>query len=337
MNRALAFSAALLALPARAAAFSREDARRFSLPLNNPPVVDAGRAGHMRGDDVVLGLIVAGRARAYPWWILRGYHVVNDEVGGRRVVVAFCEACSAACAFLPRAGGELLTFHACRLRDGSFDMCDYETGGFWSPFAGRALSGPRAGLVLERLPAVLATWAQWSKEHPDGQVLLGSPEQRERPHGRGTSVGSPGLPPELRRTLGPADARLPPNELVFGAIGEDEALVRAYPLARLRDAGGVVSDRLGRLPLLLILREPYAVRAFLRRLDSSELELRVVGDRPLRLRDQNATTWDERGLAVDGPAKGRALAIADGYLAEWYEWSARHPRSSLFAPAPSPR
>jgi hypothetical protein len=122
--------------------------RPYSLPLNNPPVVTAEAADHMRPDDLVLGIVVAGRPRAYPWWILRNYHVSNDTVvlepnwlGGYDLgetsfwepfvryaesrgrdtfvplFVSLCEACSGGAAFIPALDGSLerpLVFSQCR-------------------------------------------------------------------------------------------------------------------------------------------------------------------------------------------------------------------------------
>src|SRR5436309_2717753 len=63
-------------------------------PLMDPEMVPASAAGHMRDDDVVLGLELDGEARAYPWWIMDNHHVANDTVAGKPVVLVLCEACS---------------------------------------------------------------------------------------------------------------------------------------------------------------------------------------------------------------------------------------------------
>ncbi|MEM9460034.1 MAG: DUF3179 domain-containing (seleno)protein [Myxococcota bacterium] len=54
--------------------------RVYALPLNNPSLVPAAEASHMRPDDRVVGVVVAEQPRAYPWWILSNYHVVNDTI-----------------------------------------------------------------------------------------------------------------------------------------------------------------------------------------------------------------------------------------------------------------
>jgi len=54
--------------------------RFIFLPLNNPGVVPVELANHMDDEDIVAGVVVNGKARAYPLWILVAYHVVNDTI-----------------------------------------------------------------------------------------------------------------------------------------------------------------------------------------------------------------------------------------------------------------
>jgi len=46
--------------------------------------VGRGLAG--LGVNTVFGVVVSGRARAYPWWIAKNYHVVNDSAGKANTV-----------------------------------------------------------------------------------------------------------------------------------------------------------------------------------------------------------------------------------------------------------
>ena len=59
------------------------------VPLDDPEVVAARKATYLDADDVVLGIEVNGKARAYPVRFIAFHHVVNDVVGGRPVAVTF--------------------------------------------------------------------------------------------------------------------------------------------------------------------------------------------------------------------------------------------------------
>ena len=45
--------------------------REYALLLNNPDTVSAEQATHLKESDLVIGLSIYGKARAYPWWIMR--------------------------------------------------------------------------------------------------------------------------------------------------------------------------------------------------------------------------------------------------------------------------
>ena len=74
------------------------------LPLNNPGVVPVELANHMDDKDIVVGVVVNGKARAYPLWILVAYHVVNDTICEAPVLLAHCEICSGGLSLYARFG-----------------------------------------------------------------------------------------------------------------------------------------------------------------------------------------------------------------------------------------
>ena len=111
----------------------------------------------MRDEDFVLGLVLSGQARAYPWWIAKNHHVVNDTVAGVPVTVAFCEQCTGGAAFARTVGGRVLSFAVAGVYNGTIVIKDRETGTLWAPFSGKGLEGPLAGRTLERIPVCSAT------------------------------------------------------------------------------------------------------------------------------------------------------------------------------------
>jgi len=57
-------------------------------PLDHPDIVSAEQAKTwLREDDYVLGVVVNGKARAYPLNIANYYHQINDVVDGVPVLV----------------------------------------------------------------------------------------------------------------------------------------------------------------------------------------------------------------------------------------------------------
>jgi hypothetical protein len=302
------------------------------LPLNMPPMVHPSEAREMRGDDEVLGLMVKGEPRAYPWWVMVKHHVANDEVEGQPIVVALCEVCSGAAAFSPVVKGRPLVFAVCGADHGTFVMCDWQTHSRWRPFEGLAFEGPLAGTQLKRFELEQTSWAEWKALHPATWVVQSSAEVRARPHGSHARLGAPGMPPVFADTIRHRDGRLADNALVFGVVGKERA-AKAYTLGALSRAGGVLEDTVGSDPVVVVHAGKTRAAAFRRTLRGRVLELARIpaagpGDR-LRMKAADGTIFDEWGRAISGPMAGASLELADGWLTEWYEWASGFPKTGL--------
>ncbi len=54
-----------------------------------PKFVSARQVDFIKADDQVIGVVVAGEARAYPIKILNWHEVVNDTIGNKPLAVTF--------------------------------------------------------------------------------------------------------------------------------------------------------------------------------------------------------------------------------------------------------
>lgn len=120
----------------------------------------------------VLGIALAGRARAYPHSLLERKRVVNDVVAGTPVLVVFSGADQSAFVFERYVATSVeLTF---RLAPGSdpdeLRLEDEQSGGLWDGRSGEALAGPWRGWSLNRLPSTSAFWFAWHAHYPDTDV-----------------------------------------------------------------------------------------------------------------------------------------------------------------------
>jgi hypothetical protein len=64
------------------------DRDRFE-PATDPPSRPGRDADFLRPSDEVFGVLVGGRARAYPVTMLSYHHVVNDRVGEAAIAVTY--------------------------------------------------------------------------------------------------------------------------------------------------------------------------------------------------------------------------------------------------------
>lgn len=56
--------------------------------IDHPRLVPAGEAD-VRDDELVIGVELAGEARAYPVKVLSAHEIVNDEIGGQPFAVTW--------------------------------------------------------------------------------------------------------------------------------------------------------------------------------------------------------------------------------------------------------
>ena len=301
--------------------------RSFVLPLNNPDTVPAAAAPHMKKDDLVVGVIAYGRARAYPAWILAAYHVTNDTIDDKPLLLSRCEICSAAAAFIPESQ-ELgsLTFEGCGRMAGTFEICDTATQSRWSPFGGIARSGYLRGTRLRRLPTVTQKWEEWKTAHPETDVVYASAQLKLRPHGHSVAseMGNAHLPTEFSSISNLSDQRLPANELVLGIISGKQTF--AIPLRQWPRERSLIVRDFGGKKFLVVRTGEFALSAFP---VPGEGNFRELQSRPWQIGDERGNRWDEMGQPVSGSPHAKPLAPADGYVTEWYEWVTSYPGSEI--------
>lgn len=140
----------------------------------------------------VIGLIVNGKARAYPLRILMWHEIVNDTIGGVPIAVTYCPLCNSAVVFDRRFDGQVLSFGTTgKLRKSDLVMYDRQTETWWQQFLGEGLIGKYTGETLKILPARLESYANFIKRAPHGEVLVPNrPAQRN--YGRNPYVAYDG-------------------------------------------------------------------------------------------------------------------------------------------------
>jgi thiol-disulfide isomerase/thioredoxin len=323
--------------PARIADRMRGRAIAAQLPpLDNPAHKPRAAASQMRDEDWVLGVVVGGRACAYPWWVVKNYHVVNDTIAGVPLAVSFCEQCTGGAAFKREHDGRVLSMAVAGVYNGTILLKDRDTGTLWAPFSGRGLEGPLAGERLERIPLTLAHWDEWALRHPTTEVVDAPPSARSG-HGAWYRPGKWGIVTEMGSTLETWDPRLPENTLVYGV--ESAAGGKAYPLTAVVAHGGVVQDQVTDTPVVVIARGEIEGAGFDRRLGGRVLSFRpaaAAGGASASASDavaadsETGSTWSLDGEALAGPLRGQRLRPLDGYTVEWHVWSAYNPRTELF-------
>jgi len=204
--------------------------------LTAPKFLDLAQADFLKPEDRVIGVVVAGVARAYPLRILDWHEAVNDRVSDVPIAVTYCPLCDSAAVFDRRSDSEELEFGISGLLyNSNVLLYDRQRDGresLWSQMMAQAVSGPRAGQKLISLPCELTTWSDWRQRHPKTQVL-----STQTGHRRVYEASPYALYFQNNRLMFPVsrvDRRLPLKTPVLGVWTAKTA--RAYPIAAFKTA-----------------------------------------------------------------------------------------------------
>jgi len=122
--------------------------------------------------EFVLGLVIHGKARAYPFSALSRQPVVNDVFEKVPLLVTFEKESATVMAFTRRVKGQILSFKRVQLTgQRGFFLVDDVTGSVWNGLTGRAIRGRLKGQKLEHLPMASAFWFGWVDHYPKTEIF----------------------------------------------------------------------------------------------------------------------------------------------------------------------
>lgn len=205
-------------------------------PIDIPSFTPASEVDWLGGREPVIVVEVDGESRAYPIQILMWHEIANDQIGSVPIAVTFCPLCNTAIVFDRRLDGTTYDFGTTgKLRESDLVMYDRQTESWWQQFSGEAVVGELAGKELEQIPARIASWDEFSREHPSAPVL-NRDTGFERDYGTNPYVGYDDIDsPPIFATAGDDDDRLPPKErVVYVEVGEKAYAVSSTALAKRR-------------------------------------------------------------------------------------------------------
>lgn len=208
--------------------------------LTDPAFIPAEKAEFLTDHDRVVGLIVKGQAKAYPIKILNWHEVVNDSIGKKPVAVTWCPLTRSAVAFDRQVDGEVLEFGVSGLLyNSNVAMYDRNHSGLWSQLKMGGLTGKLSSQALKELPAVVTTWEDWQKRHP--QTLVLSPKTGYQRNYHRDPYQSYHTSRETMFPVKSRDARLAPKDLVIGL--KIKGVTKAYPLAIIHESRQPIQDK----------------------------------------------------------------------------------------------
>ena len=140
------------------------------------PVVISFPNTELKSRDVVIGLTIAGAARAYPWETFAKQSPVLDRVNGTPLLLVLGPDGKSFRVFVSRVDGRDAEFFLQtnsspddKSENKTWTLLDTLIDSQWN-FQGCATSGPAQGKCLDRVPALKDYWFDWRNYHVDTTV-----------------------------------------------------------------------------------------------------------------------------------------------------------------------
>jgi hypothetical protein len=141
-----------------------------------PVVTKIDPADTLKARDLVIGIDIDGRAKAYPFELLAKQHLIIDMIGSEPIAIVLGDDGRSVRAFRRKVGERTLELFA-KPQTKPLQLIDAETATVWD-FSGRAASGGLVGTQLSKITALKDYWFDWKTYHPQTKVYaLGARSQ----------------------------------------------------------------------------------------------------------------------------------------------------------------
>lgn len=231
--------------------------------IEKPKYTSAAEADQwLLPNDIVFGVAEGDFIVAYPQRILVWHEIVNETIGGEKVLVTYCPLTGTTIGFKGLiTEGVSSTFGVSgMLINSNLIMYDRLSDSRWPQVLGRAYTGPASGIRLAEFPIAWTTWEKWEKKHPQTKVLaretgfLRNYGERGDPYGSYLrSDGGYYTSDSVIFSLLSVDQRLSPKTVVVG-VRDEKGNALAVLKDRLRNQK-VVEASLGEETVILTYKE----------------------------------------------------------------------------------
>lgn len=139
-----------------------------AIPSIDNPIFDNSQTTPFSEDELVIGVVVNGEAKAYPLGIMNWHEIVNDTVGGTNLTITYCPLCDTIVAF---ERGNTTFGVSGKLYQSCLVMFDRSDDTLYSQPWALGVVGKNVNTSLNRVPAVKTTLGDWLEKYPDSKIL----------------------------------------------------------------------------------------------------------------------------------------------------------------------
>ena len=138
------------------------------IPSIDNPKFNTADTTPFPSDHTVIGVIINGEAKAYPFGIMNWHEMVNDTVGGVNISVSYCPLCDTIVAF---KRGDTTFGVSGKLYQSCLVMYDRATDSLYAQPWGMGIVGENVNRSVEKIPALKTTLGAWLAAHPNSKIL----------------------------------------------------------------------------------------------------------------------------------------------------------------------
>lgn len=125
----------------------------------------------LNDSSIVVGVENNGEVKAYPIQFIGYHHQVQDNVGGKSVIVTYCTVCRTGRVFEPIVKGRPEKFRLVGMDHFNAMFEDETTKSWWRQANGEAVTGPLMGELLPEVPSFQMSIKQLFKLYPNALVM----------------------------------------------------------------------------------------------------------------------------------------------------------------------
>lgn len=269
---------------------------------------------NMLGDSaIVVGLENNGEVKAYPIQFIAYHHQVRDSVGGKPVMVTYCNVCRTGRVFEPTVKGQPEKFRLVGMDHFNAMFEDRTTKSWWRQANGEAVTGPLKGEKLPEVQSFQLSIGKLFELYPNARVMQLDETSKDNYDSlarfeRGKSKG------QLTRT-----DSLPWKEKSWVVGIQVGGASKAYDWITLKEQG-VINDKVGGTQVLIAVSDDKrSFAAFERPADSVIFTVRH--DTIF----SGTKSYDFSGRDLSTGSQG--LKKMKAYQEFWHSWRTFHPNT----------
>lgn len=294
--------------------------------VDDPKFTSAAETTFLDPDNLVIGMVKDGVAKAYAHRILDWHEIVNDELADIHVALTYCPLTGTAIAWNREVNSEITTFGVSgKLYNTNLMPYDRATDSYWSQMRLDCVNGDLVNTRIETFPVIETTWETWSDMYPNSMVMTTETgfnrNYAQYPYGDYRTNNN-----NLIFPVDNFDTRLPAKDRTLAVLTDSKNKV--YPIESFGE-GLVVTEDFPDGEILVIGSNS---RNFITAYYNAGLEnlSYLNGEGAIVAEDSNGNKVSVAGLVVEGPLAGTQLEAVESILGYYFSLAAFYPDMEIF-------